>query len=59
MCVCVCGCVCMRECVAVWEHSRGWVWVSAMGAVTVGVFMCDVAGGRGVCVCVCVTCALG
>ena len=57
MCVCVCGCVCMRECVAVWEqHSRGWVWVPAMGAVTVGVFMCDVAGGRGFCVCVCDLC---
>ena len=63
MCVCVCGCVCMRECVAVRDqHSHGWVWVSAMGAVTVGVFMCDMwLGGGGsvcvcVCVCVCVTC---
>ena len=63
--VCVCGCVCMRvcvcvvvhECVAVWEqHSHGWVWGSAMGAVTVGAFMCDMWLGVGgsVCVCVCV-----
>ena len=49
--------VVVHECVAVWEqHSHGWVWGSAMGAVTVGAFMCDMWLGVGgsVCVCVCV-----
>ena len=45
---CVCVCVVVHECVAVWEqHSHGWVWGSAMGAVTVGAFMCDMWLGVG------------